>query len=111
MTALRVLAPGDRGDPSWAEAHSIAEVEELVRAGRTVVVTPAELAREGGRSGVSGDPEDPGEAAELAAASLCAWAGARIFRTARPDQVRLAVEMTESLAGRRPPALTRRGLA
>ncbi|GAA3105900.1 hypothetical protein [Streptosporangium carneum] len=99
MTALTVLAPGDQGDPSWAEAESIAEIEELARAGRTVVVTPAEIAG------------DAGEAAELAAASLCAWAGARAFRTTRPDQVRLAVEMTESLAGRRPPTLTRRGLA
>lgn len=99
MTALIMLAPGDPGDPAWTEARSIAEIEELVGAGRTVVVTPAELAGEAG------------EAAELAAASVCAWAGALVFRTARPRQVRLAVEMTESLAGRRPPALTRRGLA
>ncbi|MFJ2028933.1 hypothetical protein [Streptosporangium sp. NPDC087985] len=99
MTALVVIGPDDPGEPGWAEARSIAEVEELVRAGRTVAVTPAVLAGDGG------------EAAELAAASVCAWAGARVFRTTRPDQVRLAVEMTESLAGRRPPALTRRGLA
>ncbi|MEV8630193.1 hypothetical protein AB0395_00910 [Streptosporangium sp. NPDC051023] len=99
MTALTVLAPADKGDPAWAEAGSIAEIEELVRAGRTVVVTPADLAGQ------------DGEAAELAAASVCAWAGARVFRTSRPDQVQLAVEMTESLAGRRPPTLTRRGLA
>ncbi|WP_433245056.1 hypothetical protein ACQPYK_42745 [Streptosporangium sp. CA-135522] len=99
MTALVVLGPGDAGEPGWAEAHSIAEIEELVRAGHTVAVTPAVLAA------------DDQEAAELAAASICAWAGARVFRTTRPDQVRLAVEMTESLAGRRPPALTRRGLA
>ncbi|MFF5206809.1 hypothetical protein [Streptosporangium sp. NPDC000396] len=99
MTALVVIGPDDLGDPGWAEARSIAEITELVRAGRTVAVTPAALA---------GDDQ---EAAELAAASICAWNGARVFRTTRPDQVRLAVEMTESLAGRRPPALTRRGLA
>ncbi|MDP9865165.1 MULTISPECIES: hypothetical protein [Streptosporangium] len=99
MTALAVIGPDDPGGPDWAEAHSITEIEELVRAGRTVAVTPAALAG------------DDREAAELAAASICAWAGARVFRTTRPDQVRLAVEMTESLAGRRPPALTRRGLA
>lgn len=123
MTALMVLGPGDRDDPDWARAGSIAEVERLVRAGRTVVVTPAELAgdlpndrdnRDDGGNGNSGDlgsDEDGGETAELAAAALCAWAGARIFRTTRPDQVRLAVEMADSLAGRRPPTLTRRGLA
>ncbi|SFK14561.1 hypothetical protein SAMN05216275_11872 [Streptosporangium canum] len=99
MRALVVLAPDEPGEPDWAEAHSIAEIEELVRAGRTVAVTPAALTGDGS------------EAAELAAASVCAWAGAWVFRTTRPAQVRLAVEMTESLAGRRPPELTRRGLA
>jgi hypothetical protein len=99
MASLVVLGPDDQGESDWVEAHSISEIEEFVRAGRTVAVTPAVLA---------GDDD---EAAELTAASICAWTGARVFRTNRPDQVRLAVEMTDSLAGRRPPALTRRGLA
>ncbi|WP_440100551.1 hypothetical protein [Streptosporangium sp. H16] len=123
-----VLGPGDRDEPGWVEARSIEEVEELVRAGHTVVVTPARLAaaepapsaasaENAENSGNSGDAgaavarERDAEAAELTAASICAWAGARVFRTERVDQVRLAVEMTDSLAGRRPPALTRRGLA
>jgi hypothetical protein len=137
VTAFVVLRPGDPGEPGWVEARSVGEVEELVRAGRTVVVTPARLAA--GTSftppvtpaGDARDTEDLGdavgtwdlgdagavarerdaEAAELTAASICAWAGARVFRTDRAEQVRLAVEMTDSLAGRRPPALTRRGLA
>ncbi|GAA2889985.1 hypothetical protein GCM10010517_54230 [Streptosporangium fragile] len=116
MVALVVLGPGDQGESGWVEAHSIAEVEELARAGHTVAVTPAELATAAlsapsaagtGEVGTAADDE----AAELTAASLCAWAGARVFRTARPEQVRLAIEMADSLAGRRPPALTRRGLA
>ncbi|GGK68912.1 hypothetical protein Ppa06_27770 [Planomonospora parontospora subsp. parontospora] len=132
---LVVGADAEAG-PDWVEAHSIDEVERLVRAGRTVVVTPSELARSSARiskraAGPAGDPagtanaanatgtadaaasEKAGddEAAELAAAAVCAWLGARVFRTTRPDQVRLAVAMTESLAGRRPPALARRGLA
>jgi hypothetical protein len=110
--------------PGWAEARSVDEIERLVRAGRTVVVTPSELARSSARVSArtagpaenTADTEKIGEAgddeaAELAAAAVCAWLGARVFRTARPDQVRLAVAMTESLAGRRPPALARRGLA
>ncbi|MFI6456476.1 hypothetical protein ACIBF6_33560 [Streptosporangium amethystogenes] len=107
-----VLGPGDPGEPGWVEAHSIGEVEELVRAGHTVVVTPARLAagRTGQVAATAGEGRDA-EAAELTAASICAWAGARVFRTDRREQVRLAVEMTDSLAGRRPPALTRRGLA
>ncbi|MBG0833453.1 hypothetical protein HS041_37770 [Planomonospora sp. ID67723] len=99
MTALTVIGPDDDGGPGWVEARSLAEIERLAAAGHTVAVTPAELAGDGD------------EAAELAAASICAWLGARVFRTARPDRVRLAVEMTDSLAGRRPPALARRGLA
>jgi hypothetical protein len=93
-----VLGPSDPGEPGWVEAGSVAEVGEHARAGRTVVVTPADL---GGTD----------EAAELAAACVCAWLGARVFRTARPEQVRQALAMTESIAGRRPPTLTRRGLA
>ncbi|WP_326644571.1 hypothetical protein OG884_10630 [Streptosporangium sp. NBC_01755] len=121
-TAPVVLGPGDPGEPGWVEAHSIGEVEELVRTGHTVVVTPADLAataatppRRAGRAVEEADAtagsERDAEAAELTAASICAWAGARVFRTNRREQVRLAVEMTDSLAGRRPPALTRRGLA
>ncbi|GIH98929.1 hypothetical protein [Planobispora takensis] len=106
MAALMVIGPDDGGEAGWVEARSVAEIERLVRAGHTVVVTPGELA--GAQDGRSPDDE---EAAELAAASVCAWLGARVFRTSRPGQVRLAVEMTESLAGRRPPALARRGLA
>ncbi|MER5647929.1 hypothetical protein [Streptosporangium sp. NPDC002524] len=118
-----VLRPGDRAEPGWVEARSVGEVEELARAGHTVVVTPARLAPAAVRDAGDGDDEDAGdsrdsvarerdaEAAELTAASICAWAGARVFRTDRVEQVRLAVEMTDSLAGRRPPALTRRGLA
>ncbi|GAA3129466.1 hypothetical protein GCM10010466_20240 [Planomonospora alba] len=107
MAVPVVIGPDAPGAPGWVEARSVAEVERLVRAGHTVAVTPAALA---GAEGAAGDAAAD-EAAELAAASICAWLGARVFRTARPAQVRLAVEMTESLAGRRPPALARRGLA
>jgi hypothetical protein len=93
-----VVVPLDRpGEPGWARAGSITEVETLSRGGHVVEVVPALLA----------GSDDP--AAELAAAALCAWAGASVFRTARPEAVRQAVEMTECLAGRRPPVLARRG--
>jgi hypothetical protein len=82
MTALAVIGPDDDGEPGWVEARSVTEIGRLAAAGQTVAVTPAELAG------------DDSEAAELAAASICAWLGARVFRTTRPDQVRLALEMT-----------------
>ncbi|MCW2876257.1 MAG: hypothetical protein JWQ95_357 [Sphaerisporangium sp.] len=94
MTPVLVTGPEGRLDPGWVEAGSAAEVERHAQAGRTVAVT------------LSGD-----ETTQLATAAVFAWLGARVFRTAYEDQVRLALDMTESLAGRRPPALTRRGLA
>ncbi|WP_182875886.1 hypothetical protein [Microbispora sp. H10670] len=107
-----VIGPDDPADPEWAEAASLPEVSALVRAGRTVLVTL---------------PEDETEA--IAAAAAYAWAGAGVFRTSHPatshpatshpatshratsHSVRQALDMTEALLGRRPPALTRRGLA
>ncbi|WP_157249520.1 hypothetical protein [Nonomuraea typhae] len=89
-----VLAPGTRVDPSWTPVSSPAEAAHLVSAGVTVVV---ELP-----SGLN---------AALAVASVFRWYGAQVFVTAHQDEVRQALDMTDSLAGRRPPALTRRGLA
>ncbi|WP_405086971.1 hypothetical protein [Microbispora sp. NBC_01389] len=102
-----VIGPDDPADPEWAEAASLPEVSALVRAGRTVLVTL---------------PEDETEA--IAAAAAYAWAGAGVFRTSHSlsshavsshavnsHPVRQALDMTEALLGRRPPALTRRGLA
>ncbi|MBO4272514.1 hypothetical protein [Microbispora triticiradicis] len=97
-----VIGPDDPADPEWAEAASLPEVSALVRAGRTVLVTL---------------PEDQTEA--IAAAAAYAWAGAGVFRTSHSaafhsatfHSVRQALDMTEALLGRRPPALTRRGLA
>ncbi|WP_214412651.1 hypothetical protein [Sphaerisporangium fuscum] len=94
MTPVLVIGPDRPLDASWAEARSAAEVERLAREGRTVAVT------------LEGD-----QTAQIATAAVFAWLGARVFRTAYEDQVRLAVDMAESIAGRRPPALTRRGLA
>ncbi|GGL08423.1 hypothetical protein Sme01_13010 [Sphaerisporangium melleum] len=94
MAPVLVTGLGEPSDGSWVAARSAAEVERHALAGRTVVVT------------LTGD-----EDAQLAAAAVLAYLGARVFRTAFPEQVRRAVDMAESLAGRRPPALTRRGLA
>ncbi|WP_211592988.1 hypothetical protein [Microbispora sp. H10836] len=88
----RVIGPDDETEPGWVEAASLPEVSALARAGRTVVVTL---------------PGDETEA--VAAAAAFAWAGASVFRTSH--DVRQALDMTEALLGRRPPALTRRGLA
>jgi len=46
-----------------------------------------------------------------AIAALCAWLGASVLRTRHVAQVRRCADMTESIAGRRPPAWAVRGLA
>ncbi|GII56967.1 hypothetical protein Pth03_53560 [Planotetraspora thailandica] len=86
-----MIRPDVEIDPEWAEARSLPEASELAAAGRTVMVTL---------------PGDETEA--IAAAAAYAWAGATVFRTTH--DVRQALDMTEVLLGRRPPALTRRGL-
>jgi hypothetical protein len=94
MTPVQVIGPDEPADPSWVEARTPAEAERLVAAGRTVLII------------LAGD-----ETAQLATASVYAWLGARVFRTTHLPEVRTALDMVESLAGRRPPTLTRRGLA
>ncbi|GAA4098181.1 hypothetical protein [Nonomuraea soli] len=89
-----LVTPGAPWEPDWVQAHTPSEAARLSAEGRTALVRlPGQLD------------------AALAAASVFRWHGATIFVTEHTDQVGLAVEMTDCLAGRRPPALTRRGLA
>ncbi|GAA1277832.1 hypothetical protein GCM10009677_34940 [Sphaerisporangium rubeum] len=91
---VKVVGWDEGGDEAWVEGGSPEEVERLAGEGRVVLVV-----LEGDVSG------------QVAAASVYGWLGARVFRTAFPEEVRTALDMVESLAGRRPPAVTRRGLA
>jgi hypothetical protein len=73
-----------------------ARITELVASGRVVLVT---LGGQG--SGL------------LAAASVYAWLGVRVFRAPPEtwDDLRQVLDMVESIKGTRPPALSRRALA
>lgn len=94
MTSVLVTGPDAPLESDWVEARSAGEAERYAGAGRIVAVS------------LSGD-----ETTQVAMAAIFRWLGAQVFRTDYEQQVRLALEMTDSLAGRRPPALTRRGLA
>jgi hypothetical protein len=50
-------------------------------------------------------------AAVVAAAAISTWLGRPVIRTRHIRSVRRAIDMTRSIAGTRPPALTIRGLA
>jgi dihydropteroate synthase len=47
----------------------------------------------------------------LAATAICAWHGARVFRTHDVRATRRVLDMVASIRGTRPPAVARRGLA
>jgi dihydropteroate synthase len=47
----------------------------------------------------------------LAATSVCAWLGARVFRAHNVQETRDTVDMVATIRGERPPSYTRRGLA
>ena len=57
------------------------------------------------------DQEGATPAEAEAVAAVCAWVGASVIRTRHVTGVRRAVDMAESILGRRPPARTLRGLA
>jgi hypothetical protein len=50
-------------------------------------------------------------AAVIATAAVCTWLGAPVVRSRHTRAVRRAIDMTASIAGRRPPSYTVRGLA
>jgi hypothetical protein len=56
-------------------------------------------------------PEDAPVAAVVAVAAISTWLGVAGIRTRHVTQVRRAIDMTSSIVGTRPPALTTRGLA
>jgi hypothetical protein len=62
-----------------------------------------------GPGAAESDPS--GLAGIVAIAALSSWLGARAVRTRYPAPVRHALDMTASIRGTRPPALTVRGLA
>jgi hypothetical protein len=61
-------------------------------------------------TGIDMGSRDPAGAV-IAAAAICTWLGAPLVRSRHTAAVRQAIDMTESIAGRRPPARTVRGLA
>ena len=71
-------------------------------------------------TGPPGDPVDADRlaaavarsgAAVIATAAVCTWLGAPVIRSRHTRAVRRAIDMTTSIAGRRPPSRTIRGLA
>jgi hypothetical protein len=64
-----------------------------------------------GRGGAAGAAGRVTPAAVIATAAVCTWLGAPVVRSRHTRAVRRAIDMTASIAGRRPPSHTVRGLA
>ena len=86
----------EAGPGLWPSPEAARRLEELVAAGWPVLVP------------VPGESLDAGR---LAAAAVCAWLGARVFRADRGTQTRRVLDMVSAIRGDRPPARAVRGLA
>jgi hypothetical protein len=109
--ALRQGVPADRIIVDAGIAPPVAKVEECLSAGHAVLVTLREAAESSAaRPSRARRETDP---ALLAAASVYAWLGVRVFRAGAGDTepLRQVLAMVASIKGTRPPALSRRGLA
>ena len=99
LAAIRASLPADvlwtdpRTDPLGADPL---DADQLAAAG---------TARRGGAAG------QVTPAAVIATAAVCTWLGAPVVRSRHTRAVRRAIDMTASIAGRRPPSRTIRGLA
>jgi hypothetical protein len=74
----------------------------------------AAAARQSGaahRGGAAGPAGRATPAAVIATAAVCTWLGAPVVRSRHTRAARRAIDMTASIAGRRPPSHTVRGLA
>ena len=105
LAAIRASLPADvlwtdpRTDPLGADpldADQLAAAAAVRRAGAA------------GRGGAAGRVTP---AAVIATAAVCSWLGAPVIRSRHTRAVRRAIDMTASIAGRRPPSRTVRGLA
>jgi dihydropteroate synthase len=92
LAAIRASLPGD---VLWAgPPGDVADADRL--AARTGTADPAGQVR---------------PAAVIATAAVCTWLGVPLVRSRHTRAARRAIDMTASIAGRRPPARAVRGLA
>jgi hypothetical protein len=123
--SIRAAHPGaSPADPAGRASTEIgpgAVVDADLLAAACAGAPPAGTAAAGTTAGTAGphSPEAAGAgteptapiAAVIAVAAVSTWLGASAVRTRHVHEVRRAIDMTSSIAGTRPPALTTRGLA
>ena len=115
VVALGVPAAGvlidpthDFGKNTWHGLELLRRLDELVATGWPVLMALSNKDFVGETLGVELEDRVDGT---LAATSVAAWTGAKVFRAHQVRQTRRVVEMVASIAGTRPPARVLRALA
>ena len=93
--AARAIEAGVEPERIIVSFEGPRELEELAAIGRPVLVSLSDAVGAGG----------------LARAAVCAWLGARVFRTDEVRETRRALRMVSAIRGDVPPAYAVRGLA
>ena len=101
-------AAHDFGKNTWHSLEITRRLGEMVATGWPVLVSLSNKDFVGETLNV---PPEQRLAGTLAATSVCAWHGARIFRVHQVPESRHVVDMVASIRGERPPARAVRGLA
>jgi dihydropteroate synthase len=98
----------DFGKNTWHSLEVTRRLDEMVATGWPVLVSVSNKDFVGETLDV---PVGERAAGTLAATTVCAWLGARIFRVHHVRDSRHALEMVSTIRQERPPARTVRGLA
>jgi dihydropteroate synthase len=98
----------DFGKNTWHSLEVTRRLDELVATGWPVLVSLSNKDFVGESLGL---PVDQRMFGSLAATAVCAWQGARVFRTHNVAPTRQVLDMVAVTRGLRPPARTVRGLA
>ena len=98
----------DFGKNTWHSLEITRRLSEMTATGWPVLVSLSNKDFVGESLDV---PVEERLAGTLAATSVCAWQGARIFRAHHVRQTRQVVDMVAAIRGDRPPARAVRGLA
>jgi dihydropteroate synthase len=106
--AILVDPTHDFGKNTWQSLELTRRLDELVATGWPVLVALSNKDFIGETLNV---PPSDRLAGTLAATAICAWQGARVFRAHHVRETRQVLDMVASIAGHRPPAVARRGLA
>jgi len=104
-----VLDPAhDFAKNTWQSLHVTRHLDRMVATGWPVLVS---LSNKDFVGETLGAPLQDRLYGSLAATSVCAWLGARIFRVHHVRETRMTLDMVSSIRGERAPAQTVRGLA